>query len=261
MHFMRTIIEEANTAAYNMALDDAIAEAVRQRQSPPTLRLYQWDVPSVTIGYFQRLSDICTSYCAQKGYPVVRRITGGRAILHEHELTYSISSPSGTFPFGSKLFENYALISNALLRGLNMLGIKAQMSASRKRTEGARTPACFRAVSYGEVTVDGKKVIGSAQKQFRDGFLQQGSIMLRFRAEELSRVLNSSPADDLSGIGSLCDHGREISPEDLRLCLKESFEMELRVKMITDMPSKHEINLAHELEQKKYASREWNCLR
>jgi len=258
---MRIIIQEENSAAYNMALDEAISEAVLQRTSPPTVRLYHWDVPSVTIGYFQKLSDINIGYCTGKRYPVIRRITGGRAILHDAELTYSVSSLANSFPFRNKLFENYTLTSKALVRGLNMLGIHAHMSLTRKRTEGARTPACFKAVSYGEVTVEGRKVIGSAQKRFRNGFLQQGSIMINFRAEELCHVLNGSNKEDFMGIGSLCDHQNGISLNDLQLCLKESFEKELNIKMISDEPTRFELGLAKELEQKKYSTREWNYLR
>jgi lipoate-protein ligase A len=261
MHFMRFIDQGENPAAFNMALDEAISVAVRQKHSPPTIRLYQWDIPSVTIGFFQRTSDINTVYCAEKGYPVIRRITGGRAILHDAELTYSVSSLKDSFPFGNRLFEDYSIISKALAHGLASLGVDAHLSFSKKRAEGHRYPACFKAVSYGEVTVGGRKIIGSAQKRYHDGFLQQGSIMLDFRPEELSNVLNGCTEEDCREIGAVNSSSGKLLMRDLKLSLKEAFEKELRVKTITDGPSTFELSLAKELEIKKYAAREWNFAR
>jgi lipoate-protein ligase A len=244
-----------------MALDEAISEAVRQKLSPPTLRLYQWDRPSVTIGYFQKTSEININYCAEKGYPVVRRATGGRAILHDIELTYSFSSSKKNSLFNGSLLENYTVISKALVKGLNLVGINARISFVKKRCGSFRNPACFKSVSYGEVTVDGRKVIGSAQKRYNNGFFQQGSIMLNFKAKELCNVLNGSNEEDFRNIGSISDSGREVTFKDLINPLKEAFEKELNVKLISDGPSKFELNLAKELEGKKYSAREWNFLR
>jgi len=244
-----------------MALDEAISEAVRQKLSPPTLRLYQWDRPSVTIGYFQKTSEININYCAEKGYPVVRRATGGRAILHDIELTYSFSSSKNSPLFNGGLLENYAVISKALVKGLNLIGINARISLVKQRSGVYRNPACFKSVSYGEVTVNDRKVIGSAQKKYSNGFFQQGSIMLSFKAGELCNVLNGSKEEDFRNIGSISGSGREITFNDLKNPLKEAFEKELNVKLISDGPSKFELSLAKELEGKKYSAREWNFLR
>lgn len=259
---MRLIVQGKNSAAFNMALDEAISEAVRKKISPPTIRFYQWDIPSVTIGYFQKISDVNTGYCTEMGYPVIRRITGGRAILHDKELTYSVSSSRDFPPFGDRLFENYTLISTAFTQGLAMLGVNAHMSFLKKRAEvGRRYPACFKAVSYGEVTVEGRKVIGSAQKRYHDGFLQQGSIMIDFSPKELSNVLNGCAEEDCREIGSVSNASGKISLGDLRLSLKEAFENELRVKLVADGPGEFELSLAEELETKKYSIPEWNCVR
>jgi len=258
---MRFIVQAENPAAFNMALDEAISEAVRRKISPPTIRLYQWEAPSVTIGYFQKISDINTGYCEEKGCPVVRRITGGRAILHDAGLTYSVSALKNSFPFKNGLFENYTIISNALIRGFSALGINAHMSFSKNRADGPRHPACFRSASYGEVTAGGRKVIGSAQKRFNDGFLQQGAIMPGFNPEKLRNVLNGCKEEYFGGIGALNDPAGEISLNDLKRSLKEAFGTELRVKMVTDVPNKFELSLAEELVIRKYANREWNFAR
>jgi lipoate-protein ligase A len=261
MQFIRLITQGPHHAFFNMALDEAISEAVRQKLSPPTLRLYQWDRPSVTIGYFQKISEINTEYCIEKGYPVVRRATGGRAVLHDGELTYSFSSPKKIFSFNGSLLENYAVISNALIKGLNLIGINAGISFVKKRNSSHRNPACFKSVSYGEVTVDGKKIIGSAQKKYSDGFLQQGSIMLSFKAGELSNVLNGSNEEDFRDIGSISDAGREVTFNELKKPIKEAFEKELSVKLVSGDPSRFELSLAGEFEKKKYSATEWNFLR
>ena len=261
MQFIRLITQGPHHAFFNMALDEAISTSVRQRLSPPTLRLYQWDRPSVTIGYFQKIAEVNTEYCTGQGYPVVRRATGGRAVLHDAELTYSFSSPAKSSLFNGGLFENYVVISNALIKGLNLIGIKAGISFVKKRNSVHRNSACFKSVSYGEITVGEKKVIGSAQKKYSDGFLQQGSIMLSFKAGELNNVLNGSNEDDFKEIGSISDSGKEVTFNELKKRLKEAFEKELNVKLISDAPSRFELSLAKELEKKKYSARKWNYLR
>ena len=261
MQFIRIITHGPHHAFFNMALDEAISEAVRQNLFPPTLRLYQWSRPSVTIGYFQRISEININYCNKKEYPVVRRATGGRAILHDMELTYSFSASKKSSLFNGSLLENYTVISNALVRCLNMIGINARVSFVKKGSGSRRNSACFKSVSYGEVTVDGRKVIGSAQKRYHDGFLQQGSIMLHFHARDLCSVLNENNEEDFNEVGSICNIGKEITFGDLKNPLKEAFEKELRVKLISDGPSKFELTLAKELEEKKYSTPEWNFFR
>ena len=261
MEFARIIVQEHNSAFFNMALDEAISEAVIEKLSPPTLRIYKWEKPSVSIGYFQKITDINLDHCAQKDYPIVRRPTGGRAILHESELTYSFSSRYDSLSFKGRLLEDYSIISKALLSGLKLVGVDANNSLSRERGNGHKNPACFKAVSYGEVTVKGKKVIGSAQKRYSNGLLQQGSILLNFNATELHKVLRCGAAEDFSSIGSIMEYAPEITFDRLRSSLKEAFETELDIKLIADKPTKHEMKRAKELDMKKYSSQEWNRLR
>lgn len=241
-----------------MAIDEAISEAVRQKLAPPTLRIYRWSRPSLSIGLFQKISDVNTDYCSRMDYPVVRRLTGGRAILHNAELTYSFSARTGSPPFSNNLHENYSVISNAILLGLNDCGIKADISFKRKRNSGQRNPACFKAVSYGEITINGKKGIGSAQKRYSNGFMQHGSILIDFDANELRNVLEDGNKNDYSDIASLSDHKNNIDFDDLSNSLKKGFEKSLGIKLISDNPTKFELSLAKELEEKKYSTRDWN---
>ncbi len=244
-----------------MSLDEAISESVRRKSSPPTLRLYEWDRPSLSLGYFQKISEIDLEYCREKDYPIVRRQTGGRAILHDSELTYSLASSKDHPLFNGSLLENYRLISNTLIHALKLSEIDAEASFIKKRSNGHRNPACFNTVSFGEITVKGKKVIGSAQKRYTDGFLQHGSIVLDCNADELCSVLTGNGSQEFNGIGALRNFRPDISIHDLQASLKEAFEKSLNVKLISDKPSTYELSLAKDLEAKKYATEEWNFKR
>ena len=261
MQFIRLITQESCNAFFNMALDEAISVGVRQKISPPTLRLYEWDRPSLSIGYFQKVSDINLEYCDLKDYPIVRRQTGGRAILHDSELTYSFSSSKDSSIFNGNLLENYTIISNTLLQALALTGIKAEASFIKKRSTDHRNPACFKTVSFGEITVDRKKVIGSAQKRYKDGFLQHGSIVFDFNAENLRAVLHGNTHQDFNGIGALRNSRPDLTIPELKLIMKKAFETELNVKLITDNPSKYELAMAKELEENKYSTKKWNFKR
>lgn len=261
MNFIRIINHGAHHAFFNMALDEAISEAVRQKLSPPTLRLYLWEGTSLSIGYFQKISDMDIEYCTKMGYPVVRRQTGGRAVLHDSELTYSFSTLTDSSLFRGSLLENYAVISKAMVSGLRLNGLDAKILLRKKRALGQKNPACFKNVSYGEVTIAGKKVIGSAQKRYRNGFLQHGSILLSFDAGELCRVLKYDNAEHFKDIGSIKSYAPDITANDVRKSLKEAFEHELNARLISDSLTKFEIHRAKELELERYSAPEWNFKR
>jgi lipoate-protein ligase A len=261
MKFTRIIIQQENNAFYNMALDEAICEAVRKKLSPPTLRIYKWSRPTLSLGYFQKISDIDLDHCREKDYPIVRRLTGGRAILHDDELTYSFCAKKGSLKFNGELHNDYTIISTALVEGMKRCGINAEISFLRKRAADQKSPSCFKVVSYGEVTVDNKKVIGSAQKRYRNGFLQHGSLLFGFDEKEFRKTLKGSDEDDFSGIGSIGECRDKDSYGKLMLSLKRSFEDVLESRLITDEPSKHELQLAKELESGKYSTEKWNARR
>jgi lipoate-protein ligase A len=162
----------------NMAIDEAIALSCREGNAPPTLRLYQWTIPSISLGYFQRAHEVLNwQVCQQQGIRIVRRSTGGRAVYHDRELTYSIASPAGTVLFGKNLKETFFQIARGFAKGLEKLGI--DVSLSERATPGSRrSPLCFSSPSWYEITVRGRKLMGSAQRRWADGFLQHGSLLL-----------------------------------------------------------------------------------
>ncbi|MDP3298459.1 MAG: biotin/lipoate A/B protein ligase family protein [Thermodesulfovibrionia bacterium] len=261
--FWRLIDDKPHNAFFNMAIDEAISEAVRKKLSPPTLRLYQWVKPSITIGYFQKASDINLEYCKKKSYPIIRRLTGGMAILHDSELTYSFSARSDIEPFTNSLIKNYLSIGKALASALTLINIDAQITLIKNRRE--RNPFCFKVSSYGEITVNGKKIIGSAQKRYKNGFLQQGSIMVDFDAEELERILSNYNKGVRGGlldeIGTVKKHAPAVSIEELKKALKEAFEKTFNIRFISNGPTEFELNLVKQLTNEKYSAEKWNFCR
>ncbi|HXX58497.1 MAG TPA: lipoate--protein ligase family protein, partial [Thermodesulfovibrionales bacterium] len=165
----------------NMAIDEAVAESVRQGKAPPTLRVYAWTRPSVSIGCFQKIASVNLSYCAERDISVVRRVTGGRAILHNDELTYGFSAPTVSGPFSKGLRDSYEKISHAFCRALSILGLSPETGTAREPCHrDGKNPLCFDSLSFAEITLESKKAVGSAQKRWRDGLLQQGSIPYSF---------------------------------------------------------------------------------
>jgi lipoate-protein ligase A len=155
---------------------DAALLAEHKPGDDPLLRLYRWEPAAVTIGYNQDFSDFDQARIDAAGYDLVRRPTGGRAILHADELTYAVIGTSPGPVFGDSLHETYMRINEALVAFLADLGLAAEISAGESR-EAARGLVCFRSAGRHEVSVGGKKIIGSAQRRTGGVFLQHGSIL------------------------------------------------------------------------------------
>ncbi|MGB9716518.1 MAG: lipoate--protein ligase family protein [Thermodesulfovibrionales bacterium] len=257
--YWRYIDSGLSSASYNMAVDEAIAISVKKGDSPPTLRLYGWSIPSVSIGYSQKVSDIDFDYCKKKGIPIVRRPTGGRAILHSNEITYSFSVKTDDVLFSKNLRDSYRKISKAFVVFFLKIGLSPDVRLLRE-TRHSRSPLCFESVSYGEITIKDKKIIGSAQKRWNDGLLQQGSIPISIDREEMERVFRlQSPIEGrLVGLKEII---HQLNYEVLKNIIKDSFE-EVFDKALLKLPlSKEETSLAMELESKKYLSPDWNFMR
>lgn len=255
------------SASYNMALDEAIATEIRRGSSQPTLRIYGWNMPSVSIGYFQKVRDIDFNYCIEKGIPIVRRPTGGRAILHNNEITYSFSVKTGDGIFSEGLLDSYRRISTAFVLSLSKIGLLPELKLLREArnplptSRHSKSPLCFKSISYGEVSIDNKKIMGSAQKRWSDGLLQQGSIPCIIDRDEMARVFrleSSVVVENIIGLQEILQH---FNPEDLRNIIRISFEETFNTTLIPLLPSQEEISLAEKLEVRKYLSYNWNFMR
>jgi len=177
----RLIIDGSLPGARNMARDVAMLEAVADGEAPPTVRLYGWDPPCLSLGRHQGVKAADLEFCRAEGIDVVRRPTGGRALLHHLELTYAVAAPLGTGPLPRGLQDTYRLICGALVQAMQALGVEAELTGGDVNLElpgPQSTVPCFEAPAGGEVVVGGRKLIGSAMRAHGSAVLQHGAILL-----------------------------------------------------------------------------------
>jgi lipoate-protein ligase A len=203
MRQWRLIYDQPLNGALNMAADEAILRAVVSGAQPPTLRLYAWEPGCLSLGYGQSVRDVDTDRLQARGWGMVRRITGGRAILHIDELTYSVTLPEDDPLADGGIVESYRRISEALLWALRALGARPAADPL-KQTITHADPVCFETPSHYEITVDGRKLVGSAQARRYGGLLQHGTLPL---TGDITRICDVLIYDDqearLAAMGSV----------------------------------------------------------
>ncbi len=180
MRDVRLIVDRPHRDGwYNMAFDELLARAVGNGAEQPVVRFYGWAPPAVSLGHNQDDADIDRAACAAAGIDVVRRPTGGRAVFHKDELTYSVAAPADDPLLGGAVLATYRTIAAALLAGLANLGVGADMVRSEAGPAGPnRAASCFAAAGRYEITAGGRKIVGSAQRRIGNALLQQGSVLL-----------------------------------------------------------------------------------
>src|SRR5690242_13201493 len=178
MEAWRLIVDGACDGPTNMAIDEAILEAVGRGDAPPTLRLYSWNPACLSLGYAQPAANADMERIAAHGWQVVRRMTGGRAILHTDELTYSVALPIDHPLVEGTILDSYRRLSAALLAALQAIGLDAHADKRESGRAKSVGPVCFEVPSDYEITADGKKLIGSAQVRKHNAALQHGSLPL-----------------------------------------------------------------------------------
>lgn len=171
---MRLIIDPPTPGSKNMSLDEALLHSVAAGASPPTLRFYQWCEPTLSLGYFQKLEDR-QQHASSLACPIVRRSSGGGAILHDHELTYSIAMRVDD-RFGSR--ELYTQVHEALIEVLAEWSIAAELFSGEAPADSRQAFLCFQRRTPGDVVLRGAKVCGSAQRRVGSAVLQHGSLIL-----------------------------------------------------------------------------------
>lgn len=262
------------SAAWNMAADEAMLISCGCETGRPTLRFYGWNPPAVSIGYFQRLAtEIDQDVCQKLGIDIIRRLTGGRAVLHEHELTYSLVVREDEPYVPSTVTESYRFFSRAIINGLARLGIAAEMKSPETHKGKPRTQAsaaCFDAPAHYEVTVAGRKLVGSAQVR-RDGvLLQHGSILLSLQPERMAAVLQSAQTerDDMlaqelaeKAIGLDEILGRSIDPVTVANAILAGFEEQCDLRFESGLWTDSEMDYIDELIKQKYGVKAWNFRR
>jgi lipoate-protein ligase A len=180
----------------NMAVDEALLEVFAAEGGPTTVRFYSWLPPALSLGYAQSTErEIDPRQCTSLGIDVVRRPTGGRAVLHDHEVTYSLVISANDPRVTAGILAAYLTISQALIRGLAYLGITAELLPLRRGVPlppDKASPVCFATPSSYEVAVGGRKIIGSAQRRAHDVIMQHGSIPLSWNLERMRAVFGRS---------------------------------------------------------------------
>lgn len=217
MHNWRLITDPPLDGRLNMAIDEAMLMAADSGLSEaPTLRLYEWREAAVSIGYLQS-----ASFFSAAGLPVVRRITGGRAVLHGSDLTYSIVLDSSHPLFSQGVLGAYKAISRCIAQALKELGVDAGFARQGSKPD-ARSEACFYVPSRQEVLVGGKKIAGSAQRRLKNALLLHGSIMLTIDEALLRRVFHDD-SDGLINRMTWLEAHTATSVEDLKVTLVKGF--------------------------------------
>jgi len=227
-----------------MAADVAILEAIRAGQSGPVLRFYRWTPPCVTLGKFQpaegnvRLED-----CARLGIDVARRPTGGRAILHHREVTFSMIIAEGDLPrAGANIMDSYRVLGAALVDGLRRLGVPAELVDRKANVSGgdapsmkaAGNPACFAAKARCDLMVEGRKIVGSAQQRKNGVILQQNSLPLSVDYPMWERVFYRSDWEAVMRDGMVdlwTAAGREVAEDEVVTALCAGFRSALGVEL------------------------------
>jgi lipoate-protein ligase A len=254
--------------AWNMAVDEAILQAVGKGEVLPTLRVYSWEPPCLSLGYAQPFADVDLDRLRSFGWEVVRRPTGGKAILHTDELTYSVIGPTDDPRLAGSVLESYRNLAQALLDGLHLLGIPAQANenpqASAERQ--AAGPVCFEVPSNYEITVGGKKLIGSAQARRKEGVLQHGSLPL---VGDLGRIVQalSYPDEDSRQHAAQRIYQRATTLEAIlgfalpwqkaSEAFFSAFEDALNLDFVQGDLLPNEIQRAEQLVDEKYAHPSW----
>ncbi|MBX3050894.1 MAG: lipoate--protein ligase family protein [Caldilineaceae bacterium] len=267
----RLILEdEPRSGPANMAVDESLAEAVAAGDSLPTLRFYRWQPAAVSLGRHQSVADVDAARIAQRGYELVRRTTGGRAILHTDELTYSVTAPLSDPRMAGGVMDAYLLMSNGLLAGLEGVGLAAQKAAGDVRAGQDVSAACFEVPSAYEITAGGRKLMGSAQSRRKGYVLQHGSLPLVGDITRLVDVL-ALPAAEAAALRAhlaqrACTLAQALQVADdsplldfhtVANCMATGLAQMLNVAWQTGQLSATENRRAAELLRTRYADPAW----
>lgn len=251
-----------------MAVDAAILENVIARQSQPTLRLYDWDPACLSLGFAQLYADVDEGALAAHGWHVVRRPTGGRAILHTDELTYSVIGPSDEPRLVGGVLESYKRISEGLMKSLLLLGLPVHQQPMHAGNGFGLldNPVCFEVPSDYEITLKGKKIIGSAQARKKGAVLQHGSLPLFGDIARITEVLRYSneenrqkAAERVRARAATVEEGlgRRVSWEEAGDAFVHGFNEVLNIDFVEGELSEAEKQAAERWMAERYAGATW----
>ncbi|MDZ5471032.1 biotin/lipoate A/B protein ligase family protein (plasmid) [Bacillus sp. 31A1R] len=262
--------------SFNMALDEALLEWHSEGKIPPVIRFYGWDPATLSIGYFQKVEkeiDMDAVKAHKLGF--VRRPTGGRGVLHDKELTYSVIVSEEHPDMPKTVTEAYRVISEGILKGFHRLGMDAYFAVPRTAEEkdslkNPRSAVCFDAPSWYELVVEGRKVAGSAQTRQKGVILQHGSILLdldedmlfslfKYPNERVKERMQKAFKNKAVAINEISS--KRIELEDAKEAFKVGFEEGLHINLEPYELSQEELDYVYKLASERYESDEWNFKR
>lgn len=255
----RLLVSKPSSGPWNMAVDSALLESISSRKSLPTLRLYTWSPPCLSLGYAQPIKDINRQALVRLGWDLVRRPTGGRGILHTDELTYAVIGRKDDPRLAGGVLSSYRRLSAALFTALKSLDLPVEVQEGRSNSFDNQQPICFENPSDYEITVQGKKLIGSAQARKKDGVLQHGTLPLSGDITRITRVLNypdptsrEKAAARMASRATTIENvlGRSISWQQAADAFQYAFQKELNLTFQPGSLSSNELKLAEEYYQK-----------
>jgi len=255
---------------WNMACDEAILAAVGRGDLPPTLRLYDWQPACLSFGYAQRSAEFDPQRLKAHGWGVVRRLSGGRAILHVDELTYSLVLPANHPLAAGSIVDSYRRLSVALVTAVQALGIGVESLPREHERSGIPGPVCFELPSDYEITMRGKKLVGSAQVRAMGGVLQHGALPLTGDVGRIAEGLYLE--DDLEreetvnrvrqrAITLSDAAGRVISWDEAANSLLNAFAGCFAVRLVSQPLTDTERACAETLCRERYSAESWTFRR
>jgi lipoate-protein ligase A len=250
----------------NMAVDEAIMESVASGDSPPTLRFYGWQPACLSLGIAQEWDVVDLARCADLGWDVVRRATGGRAILHVDELTYSVCAPKEEPRVQGAILESYERLSEALLAGLRLMGLEPRRVKSYYQDKGESGPACFDGPADFEILMGQHKLLGSAQVRKKGVVLQHGTLPLFGDITRIAEALYFDLPGQRDALRSRMHYrattvlnslGRKLEFNEAADFMSRGFASELDLTLEPDGLTAQETWRAAEIEAEKYGTEAW----
>ncbi len=218
---MPTLIDyKEYNGADNMRIDSELLEnAVKTQSTEPILRFYGWAPACVSLGRNQTENHINKDFCAQNNIDIVRRVTGGRGLLHDDEVTYSFVCPTSFLEGGESIVKSYKEISSALIEGLKILGIEAELGS--KKQKSASFDYCMSLSTGADLCYNGKKLIGSAQYRHQNYILQHGSILFSYNKNIIENIFNEKT--DENTITCIKEINVNLTRKDIVEAMKKGF--------------------------------------
>jgi lipoyl(octanoyl) transferase len=270
-------IDSGNSSpSFNMALDEALLDWHSEGKIPPVIRFYGWEPATLSIGYFQKVEkEIDLEAVKTHGLGFVRRPTGGRGVLHEHELTYSVIVSEDHPEMPKTVTEAYRVISEGILKGFHQLGLEAYFAVpktdeERSALKNPRSAVCFDAPSWYELVVEGRKVAGSAQTRQKGVILQHGAILLdldedklfslfKYPSERVKERMKSAFKSKAVAINEISP--RRITLEEAKEAFYKGFAEGLNIELESYQLTEDELDYVNKIAKERYESDEWNFKR